>query len=289
MQTFEWPFSAAEALAADLLTFRELRRFHTAIYPGVWAPRGVDLSTGDQARAAWLWSGRKAVVAGLTASAILGAKWVRPDAPVELIHTNRRTPHNVIVRTEELRSNEWQLIAQLPVTSPARTAFDLGRRHTLEAGVQRIDALMNATGLKIDDVLAVVEQHPGVRGLRQLKATLGYIDGGAESPQESVTRLLLVRAGLPEPETQIEFFDEYRHAGIRADMGWREWKVAVEYDGIQHRADGRQRAWDIERIAILESMGWIVIRVSAEMLRRPQVIVDRVRAALTSRGCATFA
>jgi very-short-patch-repair endonuclease len=281
MQTIEWPFLATEAVSTGVLTFRELRRFHSAIYPGVWAPRGADLSTGDHARAAWLWSRRGGVVAGLTASAMLGAKWVRRDAPVELIHTNRRRPQNVIVRTEELCSAEWQLIAELPVTSPARTAFDLGRHCSLEVGVQRIDALMNATDVKVDDVLAVVGQHPGVRGLRQLRQTLALVDGGAESPQETRVRLLLMSGGIPKPETQLEFRDLH----IRVDMGWREWKVAVEYDGIQHWEDSRQRSWDIERLALLEAAGWIVIRVSAEMLRRPQVIVDRVGRALISRGC----
>ena len=78
-------------------------------------------------------------------------------------------------------------------------------------------------------------------------------------------RLLLIDAGLPKPETQIEFRDLH----IRADMGWREWNVAVEYDGIQHWTDSSQRSWVIERIAMLEAAGWVVIRVSAEMLKRP--------------------
>jgi very-short-patch-repair endonuclease len=67
-------------------------------------------------------------------------------------------------------------------------------------------------------------------------------------------------------------------------MGWREWKVAVEYDGIQHWENRFQRSWDIERIALLEAAGWIVIRVSAEMLSRPLVIVERVKAKLRERG-----
>ncbi len=206
--------------------------------------------------------------------------------PVELIHTNRRPPRGIIVRTDELRSTEKQTIGGLPVTTPARTAFDLVRRYDLAVGVQRIDALMNATGIPVDDIFAVARHHAGVRGMRQLKETLAHTDAGSESPQESATRLLLVRAGIPRPETQIEIFDEYGVAVIRLDMGWREWKVAVEYDGVQHWADARQRSWDIERIAILESLGWIVIRVSAGMLKRPQTIVERVRTALVSRGCA---
>jgi very-short-patch-repair endonuclease len=95
----------------------------------------------------------------------------------------------------------------------------------------------------------------------------------------------LTAAGLPRPETQIEFRDDRGDVVIRVDMGWRQWQVAVEYDGVQHWSDGRQRSWDIERIAMLDALDWSVIRVSAEMLRRPDVIVQRVRAKLRDAGC----
>jgi very-short-patch-repair endonuclease len=140
---------------------------------------------------------------------------------------------------------------------------------------------MNATRVSPADVAAVVASHPGARGVAKLPALLDLVDGGAESPQESRVRLILVRGGLPKPETQIVFRDLH----IRVDMGWREWKVAVEYDGIQHWADSRQRSWDINRLALLEEARWTVIRVSSDMLKRPEVIVERVRAKLRAAGC----
>lgn len=64
-------------------------------------------------------------------------------------------------------------------------------------------------------------------------------------------------------------------------MGYRAWKVAVEYDGEQHWTDRRQRARDIDRLAELEAEGWRIVHVSAELLdERPAVIVARVRAAI---------
>jgi hypothetical protein len=281
METIAWPFRSAEQLRAGGLSFRELRRFHQAIYPGVWAPRGVDLSACERARAAWLWSNREGVIAGLSAAAMLGAKWVEPGLPADLIHTNRRPPRRIQVHTDKLASGETQVIEGMAVTTAARTAFDIGRRLELQDGVKRIDALLNATRTDVGDIDAVIQNHPGVRGLRQLRETLAFVDAGAESPPESLTRLLLVQAGCPKPATQIELRDLH----IRIDMGWRKWKVAVEYDGVQHWTDSRQRSWDIERIALLEDAGWIVIRVSAEMLSRPHVVIDRVSAALSSRGC----
>ena len=104
--------------------------------------------------------------------------------------------------------------------------------------------------------------------------------GVPNPPQETRVRLVLVRGGLPRPETQIVFKDLH----IRVDMGWRQWKVAVEYDGVQHWNDRRQRSWDIDRLALLEAAGWAVVRVSSDMLRRPEVIVERVRAKLIERG-----
>ncbi len=83
------------------------------------------------------------------------------------------------------------------------------------------------------------------------------------------------------PETQIEFRDLH----IRVDMGWREWKVAVEYDGVQHWTDAKQRAWDIERTELLETAGWVVVRVSAAMLARPVILVERIRGKLRAAGC----
>ncbi|MGA5538136.1 endonuclease domain-containing protein [Mycolicibacterium nivoides] len=144
-----------------------------------------------------------------------------------------------------------------------------------------MDALLNATDIKPADVLAVADAHPGCRGVARLRSVLPLFDGGAESPQESRLRLTIVRGGLPTPETQIEFRDLH----IRVDLGWREWKVAVEYDGVQHWTDRRQRSWDIDRIALLEEAGWAVVRVSAEMMSRPHIIVERLQAKLRAAGC----
>ncbi len=286
MQTVEWPFRAAEALDAGMLTFRELRRFYAAVYPGVWVPRGVDLTPAQRAHAAWLWSGRNAVLAGLSASAMVGAKWIGPDAPAELAHINRRSPPLISVHSDVLLPGETQTISGLPTTTPARTAFDIGRRLRLTDGVQRIDALMNATDVKVVDVQAVIARHPGGRGVRRLAKTLALVDGGAESPYESLTRLLLVQAGFPPPQTQIPVYDEYGYVIARIDMGWEEWRVGVDFEGAHHWTDPKHREWDVERYVRLPELGWVDIRLTSRTLHNsPRVFLDRVGAALIARGC----
>lgn len=286
MGSIEWPFVAAEALEAGSLTFRQLRRFHRAVHPGIWVPRGVDVSLRQRTRAAWLWSNREGVVAGISASAMLGAKWMADDVDVELIHANRRSPPGIVVHGEALAAGESQTVGGMPVTTAARTAYDMGRRLSVDDGVQRIDALMNATGIEVEAIEAVIARHPGVRGLQRLRETLQLVDGGAESPYESMTRLLLIRAGFPPLETQIKVFGEDGCVFARLDMGWRQWQVGVDFDGAHHWSVPKQRSWDIERFERLPELGWNDIRLTSGILhRRPQSFLDRVGAALIARGC----
>ena len=93
-----------------------------------------ELSAAQRARAAWLWSRRRGVIAGLSAAAMLGAKWIEPGLPAELVHTNRRQPPMLIVHTDDVAAGETQRVDGMAVTTAARTAFDIGRRVALESG-----------------------------------------------------------------------------------------------------------------------------------------------------------
>ncbi|ORW91360.1 hypothetical protein [Mycolicibacter terrae] len=280
------PFRATEALAAGAVTRSGLHRDCIRIYPGVWVPREAELTAYDRARAAWLWSRRSGVLAGLSASAMLGAKWIDGDTPAELAHTNRRTPPLLTVHTDTLLPGEVQTVRGMPVTTAARTAFDLGRRLGPTEGVQRIDALMNATDLKVVDVMAVADAHPGARDLRELDQTLLLVDGGAESPYESLARLLLVRAGFPGPQTQIRVYGHHGRVVARIDIGWEDYLVGVDFEGAHHWTDPMQRQHDAERYYVLPELGWIDLRLTARRLHHsPGVFLERVGAALISRGC----
>lgn len=251
------------------------------MFRDVYIARDAKLTAAAKARAAWLSTG--GILAGLSAAAVFGTKWLDDAAPAEIVRPGRHIQRGIVAHSYQLAADEVRTIRGMRVTTAARTAFDIGRGLPVAKAVPILDALFNATGAKPADVIAVADRYPGARGIRRLRAALDLADGGAESPQETRVRLLLVGAGLPRPETQIEFRNLHRRC-IRVDMGWRQWKVAVEYDGIQHWDDPDQRAWDIERIVLLEAAGWCVIRISAAMLSRRRVIVERVRAKLAERG-----
>jgi len=102
------PFVGSEALASGVLTRYELRRYYRAVMPDVYLDKRVQPSFRQRALAAYLWSRRDAVVSGLAASTIHGAKWIDDDSPVELIWKNARSPAGVITRDELLMENEFQ-------------------------------------------------------------------------------------------------------------------------------------------------------------------------------------
>ena len=272
------PFIGTEALACGALNRHQLRTRYRSVFPNVYLPNDVELSLALRIAAAWLWSNRKATIVGAAAAALHGSKWIPDGVPVELIHANTRPPRGVLTRRDALADGETQTIDGRVVTTPERTAFDVGRRGAVHSAVARLDALARATGFKVDDVLRVAKCHPRSPGLRRLEAALDLVDPGSQSPRESYLRLLLIDAGRPRPQTQMPVSGVDGMPGAYLDLGWEEHMVAVEYDGDQHRTDRRQYVKDIRRLEMLERMGWIVVRVVAE--DRPAAVVTRVRAAL---------
>jgi hypothetical protein len=275
------PFVGSEALARGLLSRHQLRMRYRAVLPNVYLPKETQPSLQQRIAAAWLWSDRQGTIAGTAAAALHGAKWIDGNVPVELIHLNPRPPQGVLTRRDILLAGEVQTLAGRAVTTPERTAFDIGRRALRRSAVAQLDALARATGFAVDDVLAVAGRHRGARGLRQLETVLEVVDPGAQSPRESYLRLLLIEAGLPRPRTQVPVLGTDGLPIAYLDMGWPDLMVAVEYDGDHHRLDRRQYLKDIRRLELLDRLGWLIVRVVAE--DRPGEIVRRVRCALETR------
>lgn len=273
------PFIGSEALACGAVNRHQLRMRYRLLCPNVYMSKAIRPSLEQRIAAAWLWSGRSAVIAGAAAAALHGTKWIGDDTEVELIHPNARAPRGVLTRRDVLLDEEVQALAGLTVTTPERTAFDIGRRAPRRTAVARLDALARATGFKVDDVALLAQRHPRAPGLRQLETVLDLVDPGAESPRESYLRLLLIDAGLPRPQTQIPVVTAEKKYYL--DMGWEDWMVAVEYDGDHHQTDRWRYVKDIRRLEILERLGWLVIRVVAE--DRGVDIVRRVSQALEAR------
>ncbi|HXS86760.1 MAG TPA: hypothetical protein VN741_14115, partial [Mycobacterium sp.] len=98
-------FIGSEAVARGELKKSEVRR-HRAVFRDVYVPRTHELSLRDRTVGAWLWSRRRATIAGAAASALHGAQWVDADVPIELIAPNARPQPGIVVRNETLGDDE---------------------------------------------------------------------------------------------------------------------------------------------------------------------------------------
>lgn len=275
----------SEALASGVLTRQVLRRRYVKVHYNVYAPVGYRLEAIDRARAAWLWSRREATLAGASAAAMLGTRWLPADAPAELARTRQGAPPGIVIHNGAIAEDELCRRASMDCTTPARTAYDIGRRIPRDTGIIRVDALLNATRCTVANVETIAARYPGARGIQQLRTTLELADGGAESPQETRLRLLLVRSIEPRPVTQIPVADDFGRVRRRIDMGYPQWMVGVEYDGEQHFTNPEAYRNDIIRLEFLAERGWTIVRVSAVQLRyeRPEIIA-RVKKAIDAAG-----
>ncbi|MBF9327768.1 DUF559 domain-containing protein [Mycobacteroides chelonae] len=276
--------TGSTAIASGLLTRHELRTGYRRIYRNVYLPIGVELTASIRAEAAFLWSDGSAVVCGASAAAVHGNPWISADRPAELIREWRSAPTGIIVHADTLCSGESTVLGGVQVTTHARTVFDIGRRVHTSRAVELIDVLLR--NCSMSEVREVASRHRGARGIRRLMNVLSLADPGAESVQETRLRMCLVGAGLPRPETQIELCGPDGRT-IRLDMGWREQRVAAEFDGAQHWGDSVQHRRDIERQENIASMGWRLVRVSRDQLiNQPLAVVHRVRVALSAASRA---
>ncbi|MCV7068393.1 hypothetical protein H7H51_26605 [Mycolicibacterium farcinogenes] len=275
------PFVGSEAVANGELRKSALRTRYTRVFRDVYVSPGTELTPLIRARAAWLWSRRRGIVAGNSAAAVHGAKWVDLDAPFEMIHSNRNPIAGLRVRTEEIADDEIVRVDGIPVTSAARTALDIGCWYPRDNAVAALDALARATDLKAADVDLLAQRHARRRGIQRARTALDLMDGGAQSPQETWLRLILIDAGLPRPQTQIPVFDGPGDPFAYLDMGWEDIKVAAEYDGEEHRSSNWRYNWDLRRAERIQRQDWINVRIAAG--ERKTDILRRVNAARACR------
>jgi hypothetical protein len=189
------------------------------------------------------------VVAGQSAAALHGAKWVDVRRPAEMLWHNRRPPNGIHAWSDGFDTDEVDVIGGIRVTTPARTALDLACRYPLGEAVAAIDALLAA-------------RYRGRRGIRQARTVLDLVDPGAESPKETWLRLLVIRNGFPRPRTQIPVYDEYGALVAVLDMGWEDIKLALDYEGNHHRDPDRFNK-DVRRHDDVTELGWMDIRVTS--------------------------
>lgn len=180
-------------------------------------------------------------------------------------------------------SSEIAVAADLSTTSAARTFVDLAALLSIADLVAVGDAAMRRWRVTTDELDRVVRRRLRYTGKVKARAAVPLLNPRAESPQESRLRIVMHGDALPEPQVNLVITDESGQFIARCDLGYEEWKVAIEYDGIVHAGEQRRQA-DATRRTLLQEHGWYVVEIVADDLRFPQRAIAKVTAALRSRG-----
>ena len=135
----------------------------------------------------------------------------------------------------------------------------------------------------IDRLAAALAQYSG-RGKRAAVEAVRLVRQGAESRQETRLRLLVVRAGFPEPVLQAQILDAAGRPIGRADMYYPEFRTILEYDGQQHRTDDRQYESDLARVERFTRADYEYVRVTRNRIRSQNLVISLLDRALRSRG-----
>ena len=220
-----------------------------------------------------------------TAASLLGAPVDRPS-PAHVSLTPRRVlPQRAefVAHTRRLVDADVMVHRGLRLTSGAQTYLDLAEDLPPWELVAVGDALMRAGHLDAASLRARLDRAARVRGVVRARDCAPLLSPLAMSRPESVMRYWLTVSHLPTPVPQIPVQARWGGTVVHADLGYEEWKIALEYEGRQH-ADPEQFGRDVDRYSLMGADGWLVLRFAGRHLRGPSVLLDRTRRALLSRG-----
>lgn len=210
-----------------------------------------------------------------------------------LIHVTRRQEvgrmkrRGVIGHRAPLLARDVRVLNGINLTSPEWTFVDLARHMGLASLVAAGDYLLARENpiSSLDAIQEVIDRRPKVKGIRMAREALPLLRSGVDSPQESRLRVKILDAGLPEPVITQPIFDEYGRYISTPDLQYKEYKIALEYEGDHHRSDPVQWGKDIERDDRLRAMGWIVLKFSKVQMNAGWTHSERkIKDALQSRG-----
>lgn len=228
--------------------------------------------------------GTDSAVSHLSATAELRIKIPHPRVVDITCPRALRSRPGIRIHRRALEPDEVRLVSGIPVTSPARTLFDLASTvstRTLERCANQAFVLRLVT---IEELAATAERHrrqKGAPAFARLLATLGEDGRILRSPLEDRLDLFLRCRQFPPYET-----NQRLRVGadvIEPDVLWRLQRVIVEADGRDPHLSPLTFASDRRRDRRLSARGWKPVRVTTQdLVSRPDELEADLRAILES-------
>ena len=178
-------------------------------------------------------------------------------------------------------SDVVSLDGHISVTTPIRTAWDLGRFTPRILAIGGMDALARHGSFDVGELVDGVERFRKQRGVVRLRGLAPIVDPRSESMGESALRLRWRDVpGMPAPELQIPITDALGQVIFRIDLGVEELRFGAEYDGEEWHSSEEDREHDDSRRAALE----VRHRWHLEVFRKEHVYGQNEDATTRLRG-----
>jgi very-short-patch-repair endonuclease len=193
-----------------------------------------------------------------------------------------RAPHARQITGHRLHLDDGDVIEfrGLRITSASRTWCDLSAELPLLDLVAAGDFIIHWRSPLASrfDLATTVARSSGRRGIGVARQALELLDERAESPPESMLRVIMRRVGLSPRINQVTV-DTQSGTELRPDFMFDERHTIIEYQGDYHRTRAQWRK-DMTRRSRLEAQGWKVMELNWDDLRDPTELVRRIRALL---------
>lgn len=218
---------------------------------------------------------QRAVVCMGTAAALYGFDTENSTALHVLDAGMRMRPTTGLMVHQRLGA-ELSHVAGRLATAPAWTAVEIARQLRRPRALATLDAAVHSGWCTHDDLWRAERQQRGRRGIVAVRELLDYADGRVESAMESEARLVMIDYRLPPPELQYEIRGP-RGDVWRVDFAWPDALVAAEYESIDWHVGRLEMLRDKTRVAKLQELGWTVIPMVVDDVRRyPGRLADRI-------------
>lgn len=229
--------------------------------------RGLDLATGTRVAACL---STAAEVYGFDTEATPGLHVLEPDG------RRLRSAEGLVVHRRE--GAPLTMFGGRPVTAPAWTAIEVARGLRRPRALATLDAALRSRRCSREELTRALRLQSGRRGVVNVRELLPLASPLAESPMESEARLVMINGGLPTPVLQHEVVD-LRGYVWRLDFAWPDLRVAAEYDGVDWHSGQDAFIRDRRRYSALQELGWAVVAILAEdVRRRPWDLIGRIQA-----------
>ena len=235
-------------------------------------------------------SGPGAVVSHQSAAQLYHIDLLGGPAPhVTLTRSPERGSHSrkgIHLHLADLPAEHVTASAGFSMTTPARTVIDLAREIDFQAGVVAADSALHRKLTTKEELRAVLPACHRWRGVRRAAEVVEFADQRAESPLESIARVVFRDCGLPPPDLQVWLGGVVEPVG-RVDFYWKRYRTVVEVDGDLKYKDPTRAKMQLKRDALLRADGYEVVHFDwQEVTGPPEYVAAIVRAAFR-RGLRT--